>query len=155
MQSLSGDIENRGSLSLSAHAVKDSSLKKVCCLSCFFFNKHAVTHCCSQSNSFYVQPSHSIKHTLPRAALSLPKLGTMGMVVFHGLTTSSLQVISVHSLSPFFSIPVHIVPATALPTQTSTAQIDVNSHSNSGAVGEPHGWMKDIYNMARQDLRVC
>lgn len=74
-----------------------------------------------------------------QAMNALPKLGTMGIVFFRGLTTLSFaSPASAYSLSHFLFLslpfPVHTVPASALPAQTNTAQTDVNSHSNSGAV---------------------
>lgn len=89
--------------------------------------------------------------TLLRATAALPKLGTMGFVLFHRLTSlSPARPASAHSLpfSLYFFFSVHTVPASAPPAQTNTAQTDVNSHSNSGAAGAPHRWMKDIYHMA-------
>lgn len=79
--------------------------------------------------------------TLLRATAALPKLGTMGFVLFHRLTSlSPARPASAHSLpfSLYFFFSVHTVPASAPPAQTNTAQTDVNSHSNSGAAGAPH-----------------
>lgn len=142
---------------LSAQTAKDSSLKKVC-----RFFKRASSHCCSQSSSLHIQPSHSIQHTLQvithtqlAASNDYPaKARHHGNCSFpwsdHFIVCEPCQCILAFSLSLclflssflYFSLslafPVHTVPASALPAQTNTAQPDVNSHSNSGAVGKLH-----------------